>query len=416
MRCLGCGRFTLVSRPAAAAEAAWEAPAEAAPESVPEPEADAAPAPPPPEAESAAVQESEIGAIRFGLTSRAILLMLLVSLLPLALFGFFTLRQTDAMTRSATEELMGQTAAGLSGEVDQWVDKNVRVLKAAARLAAIGSMDRGQQEPVLKALNAEYPWMYLVFTLMPNGMNLARNDGNPVTDYADRQYYKDVMAGKELAWQTLIGRTNKKPGLVLAVPISVGGKTVGVMAAAMTIDDISRSVARWKKGNSGFAFLVDEKGKVVAHQVEEFVTSEKNLADHPLVAGFRKAKQPVTLPFTSDKGAPSLGHARGNAFGWVLAIQQDESEVFAQRQRLQLFALGLLGITVVIVLFIALISARALVRPIRSLTEVAERMSMGDLNMQIDIASRDEIGLLAQAIGRMQTSLRLAMDRLRRKR
>ena len=51
-----------------------------------------------------------------------------------------------------------------------------------------------------------------------------------------------------------------------------------------------------------------------------------------------------------------------------------------------------------------------------TLTDVAERMSLGDLNMQINIPSKDEIGLLAQAIKRMQTSLRLAMERLRRKR
>jgi methyl-accepting chemotaxis protein len=43
-------------------------------------------------------------------------------------------------------------------------------------------------------------------------------------------------------------------------------------------------------------------------------------------------------------------------------------------------------------------------------------MSLGDLNVKIDIKSRDEIGMLALAIGRMQTSLRLAMSRLRRRR
>ena len=74
------------------------------------------------------------------------------------------------------------------------------------------------------------------------------------------------------------------------------------------------------------------------------------------------------------------------------------------------------GGTIVIVSFIAWISARAIVTPIMKLTEVAERMSLGDLNMQINIPSKDEIGLLAQAIKRMQTSLRLAMERLRRKR
>ena len=79
-------------------------------------------------------------------------------------------------------------------------------------------------------------------------------------------------------------------------------------------------------------------------------------------------------------------------------------------------ALILLGCTVLIVTIIAWLSARAIVNPIRKLTDAAERMSLGELNVKIDVKSRDEIGLLAQAVGRMQTSLRLAMNRLRRKR
>jgi HAMP domain-containing protein len=38
------------------------------------------------------------------------------------------------------------------------------------------------------------------------------------------------------------------------------------------------------------------------------------------------------------------------------------------------------------------------------------------LKVKIDVDTRDEIGLLAQAIGRMQTSLQIAMRRLRKKR
>jgi methyl-accepting chemotaxis protein len=64
---------------------------------------------------------------------------------------------------------------------------------------------------------------------------------------------------------------------------------------------------------------------------------------------------------------------------------------------------------------IAWFSARGLVNPIMKLTDVAERMSLGDMNVKIDVTSRDEIGLLAQAISRMQTSLRMAMERLRKK-
>jgi HAMP domain-containing protein len=99
-----------------------------------------------------------------------------------------------------------------------------------------------------------------------------------------------------------------------------------------------------------------------------------------------------------------------------LVLQQEEDEVFEALNRMQEFALILLASTVVLVTLIAYLSARAIVTPVRKLTDAAERMSLGELNVIIDVKSKDEIGLLAQAIGRMQTSLRLAMNRLRRKR
>jgi predicted Zn finger-like uncharacterized protein len=73
-------------------------------------------------------------------------------------------------------------------------------------------------------------------------------------------------------------------------------------------------------------------------------------------------------------------------------------------------------LNIAIFLAIYFLLRRAIISPIMKLTEVADRMSMGDLNVRVDIKSKNEIGLLAQAVERMQTSLRLALTRLRRKR
>jgi methyl-accepting chemotaxis protein len=248
-------------------------------------------------------------------------------------------------------------------------------------------------------------------------MNLARNDGRPLTDYSDRQYYKDITAGKKLSWQTLIGKTSRKPALVLAVPIKSGDYVIGVMAAAMTVDDISKNIATWRQGKTGFAFLVDEKGFVVSHPDKQYVVKRKNLNDHPLIASFRKKGwRTITSEFKLPNGETALGHVRSNNYGWALVLQQQTDEVFDDFNRTQEFAMILFVVTLFLVLCIAWISARAIVTPIRKLTDAAERMSLGEMNVDIDIKSRDEIGLLARAIGRMQTSLRMAMDRLRRKR
>ena len=349
-----------------------------------------------------------------GLTARVVALMLIISLVPLVSFWAVQFKQMNDRLRADIENLMAATGKGMAGQVEEWIDKNVRVLEAAAQLPDIASMDGQRQEPILKAIQQAYPWMYLVFTINESGMNVARSDQESLKDYSDRQYYKDAISGKETSWETLIGKTSNLPALILAVPIKSEGKVIGVLANAMTVQDISQKVATWRQGTSGFAFLVDEKGKVIAHRVEEYYLKQKNLSQHPLVAAFMGGRN-GSLSFAGDNGTPCVGYVCGTKYRWALAVQQDEREALNTLWRMQQFAYLLLAVTVGIVLVVAWFLARSLVRPIKELTNAADRMSLGELNVEIKTSARDEIGQLAEAISRMQDSLRLSIERLRRR-
>jgi methyl-accepting chemotaxis protein len=257
--------------------------------------------------------------------------------------------------------------------------------------------------------------MYLVFTTDRYGQNIARSDGKPLKDYSDRQYYQNIMSGKSLTWQTLIGKTSKKPALVLAIPIKRNGRLVGVLANAMKIDDISKRIATWKQGKTGFAFLVDEKGKVVAHQVQDYVNKQKNLSQHPLVSALKKG-QSGNIYFRDENGDTQMGNVRRTKYGWALAIQQLEKEAFQALKKDQQFAYLLLTVTVIVVCLIAWFSGRTIVAPIQRLTDAADRISIGELDVEIKLNSKDEIAALGNAIARMQDSIRLSIERLRRRR
>ena len=341
--------------------------------------------------------------------------MLIVSLLPLIIFWSITFKQAKECIQNATQRQINQMSINITKHVDQWFNQNVRVLKAFANLEDMPPMDKLKQEPLLKTIQKEYPWMYLTYSLDRSGINIARSDGQSLKDYSDSQSFKDVIAGKTIAWETRLDKASKKVALILAVPIKSGDKIVGVMAGTIDIVDLSRRMATWNGSDVGFAFMVNEKGMVLAHPVETLVLQQKSFNQHPLIEAFNNGQRGV-VSFTSKKGRPGLGCVRKTANGWILAIQQEEKEAAYAVEQVVSFTYLILGITVVFVFIIAWFLGRALSRPILKLTGAAGRISLGDLDVEIDTKRKDEIGDLAEAIARMQDSIRLSIERLRRRR
>ena len=76
----------------------------------------------------------------------------------------------------------------------------------------------------------------------------------------------------------------------------------------------------------------------------------------------------------------------------------------------------MLGVTLLFIGIIVFIYVHRLTGKIKFLTEIAERISLGELEMEVETKSRDEIGELAEAIARMQDNIRLSIERLQRRR
>jgi HAMP domain-containing protein len=93
-------------------------------------------------------------------------------------------------------------------------------------------------------------------------------------------------------------------------------------------------------------------------------------------------------------------------------FMQEGAAQFALKTRNLVIAI--LGGTVILIGFIVALYGYRLTAKIKYLTDITDRISVGDLDAEITgIKSRDEIGELANAISRMQESIRLAIKRLR---
>jgi predicted Zn finger-like uncharacterized protein len=97
-------------------------------------------------------------------------------------------------------------------------------------------------------------------------------------------------------------------------------------------------------------------------------------------------------------------------------VRMMETAAKAFTDRAKMITVAILGATLLLIGLIVFTYGHRLTSKIKSLTEVADRISVGELGMEIETKSKDEIGELADAIARMQESIRLSIERLRRRR
>jgi HAMP domain-containing protein len=73
-------------------------------------------------------------------------------------------------------------------------------------------------------------------------------------------------------------------------------------------------------------------------------------------------------------------------------------------------------ITLLVLMAVVFLFSRSVVHPIKYLSKVADTISMGELNVHIDLKPKGEVGLLVESIERMQDSVKAAIERLQQKR
>ncbi|MFY9457442.1 MAG: ATP-binding protein [Candidatus Spechtbacterales bacterium] len=110
--------------------------------------------------------------------------------------------------------------------------------------------------------------------------------------------------------------------------------------------------------------------------------------------------------------AQSSGFRNFEGLKWILLVGHDTAEVFSPMRQLQ----NTLAITSSILFFIlgllVFLLARAISSPIRKLTEAANYIARGNLEVRIDINTKDEIGELASTFNEMASKLRRSYQNL----
>jgi methyl-accepting chemotaxis protein len=362
-----------------------------------------------------------------------------VAILGMTLFAIS--RTSSEQKKSAYAELQQRTAAQAGG-VDAAIAKPLELANAAA--AAISSAThREDAANGLRQLmeNNKKDIVAVYGAVVPNGFDNADATSkgalgsDPKTGNFLPSAALDPKSGQVVVTSSTDGVKGvqefvRKPVTGVMEPaayegtmyitnqaaVQRGGKVVGYAGTAYTLAAVDAGVSKMKVLKTGYVLAVSNKGvflsspdkknngKVSLTQLAEQKDNPdlKQVADS--IAAGKSGQIETKDPFTGKDVVMTWSTIPTS--GWSFITSAPLSEALAPVKSLEkaLFAIGLVALLLVsgVILFVA----NLLTKPIRKVTDAAERLAEGDVEVQIDVDSKDEVGRLAASFRQTVAYLR----------
>jgi HAMP domain-containing protein len=210
----------------------------------------------------------------------------------------------------------------------------------------------------------------------------------------------------ELSGRVLREQFNQRASLI-TTNLSDAAAGYVVSKNALQLDALVTKYARLSE--VAYVFVQDREGKVIARSLGAFSPGLEELLTFDQRRQVSRRIVAVQGRTVYETRGPILEGQLGTAhLGiWADAVEQ---EIYR--------ALSLLLWPVTLVLLatvtVAVFLTRRLIRPFRRLTDIADKISTGDLDTPVRAESQDEFGELTRSLERMRASLKAAMLRLER--
>jgi PAS domain S-box-containing protein len=151
-------------------------------------------------------------------------------------------------------------------------------------------------------------------------------------------------------------------------------------------------------------YIVDAQNKVIAHRDPSVVL--RGTAYHvPDQDGIHPGLTGSSVVVAVDK--IRLGDQQFN-----IVAEQAVVDALALAINTILITISLMAGALIISALLGLVIVRQIVHPIQAMATTAEAISAGDLSRQVQVTSRDEVGVLATAFNSMTTQLRQSLEKL----
>lgn len=367
---------------------------------------------------------------RFSISLKLLLFILPLICLPIALVGYFSFNASvEGVDRLVRHEQMVQVraTAGELNDIFYYCRLDLETIAGlpvledyhnarSFRLNAEAEFNHDNIVRLFRDFIGRTVYYYQIRYLDHQGAELIRVRREGLVKKMSREsvgtYFSQARdVGKAGIFVSGIVNSADRHGYLIrwAKPIFSGLREfAGVVIIDLDYEQIRRKVNQIHVGDQGYAFLVDQTGRSIAHP--RFPPFRYDLDSYPNDS----LKQMVREMMTGASGWKQYhfeGQQKVAAFSsipimkWSLAVTIPAKEFRKEALTIRTRVVQVVAITLIFAVAGVTILSYFLLKPVRTLAAATNRIAAGDLTHEIPIQSRDELADLTRSFNHMVKNL-----------
>lgn len=220
-------------------------------------------------------------------------------------------------------------------------------------------------------------------------------------DITTRSWYSQVLEeGTTIVTEPYENSSTGEMVASIVTPVFDGsGNMTGVAALDLSLGAVTDMMEEQKLGNTGFLLLITKDGTIMFADDESLLQSSIhniNISEE-VKEGFSAGEYGnYTYRFAGSKNYGYMTEAGDSQ--WVVLSGMPDLEYNMDLYKVVGGTVILFAIIIAVMCFIISQIAMGIVRPIHQLHDVADRIANGELDVELDVSSDDEIGAVALSI------------------
>ncbi len=337
-------------------------------------------------------------------STRLIITYVGLGALPLLIISIILITLTQNTVQTYIYERNMETARRASKEIYLFIKEPLTILQTTALSRDVVEMDQFAQSNIINKIKDENPIFQKIFVVNDSGIvTVTTKFGEESKNYHDQPFFKAGMQGNEF-FSDVYFTPSRFPVLTIAEPIIKYNQVVGVLAAEIDLKNIWDLVDTITIGNTGNAFLLSARGRVIAHQEKEKVLERTDYSQYEFFEEMQDNNQGITTLMVDDQES-IIAYVQVPQLNWGVVIQQSQQEAFTLADQMQKRVLLFVALTTVVAILLGLLSVQRFTKPLLQLVKGAKEYERGNLKHRIKMKRRDELAELAQEFNSMANSL-----------